>query len=171
MSYSYTNSSTQTFTLTHAKYLASKVAADLKRMQRFYGFPSDSRITDYQTELTEFLKRGFLSEVSYGFQREDKWIEPTLRYTARDLSGIAGTDEDPGRIRPNADVSGATFYSYMVYSSAYDRLTQSDREAFESTLPFNRNGVPEPGINGYLSSDKSYSSGGKSLDRSSVKSY
>lgn len=171
MSYSYTNSNTQTFTVTHAKYLASKVAADLKRMQRFYGSPSDSRIAEYEIELTEYLRRGFLSEVSYGFQRDDKWIEPTLKYTARDLSGMAGADDDPGRIRPNADVSGATFYSYMVYSSAYHRLNQSEREAFDGTLPFSRNGAPEPGINGYLSSDKSYSSGGKSLDRSSVKSY
>lgn len=171
MSFSYTNSSTQTFTLTNAKYLASKVSADLKRIQRFYGSPSDKRIEDYETELIEFLKRGFLSEISYGFQKDDKWIEPTVKYTARELSGLIGNDDDPGRIRPNADVSGASFYSYMVYSSSYHNLSQSEKDAFVSTLPFSRNGVPEPGINGYLSSDKSYSSGGRSLDRSSIKSY
>lgn len=171
MSFSYTNSSTQTFTLTNAKYLASKVSADLKRIQRFYGFPSDERIANYETELIEFLKRGFLSEISYGFQKDDKWIEPTLKYTAKDLSGSIGSDDDPGKIRPGADVSGATFYSYMVYSSSYDNLSQSEKDVFEGTLPFSRNGAPEPGINGYVSSDKSYSSGGRSLDRSSIKSY
>ncbi|WP_153847611.1 HORMA-1 domain-containing protein [Sphingobacterium paramultivorum] len=171
MSFSYTNSNTQTFTVTHAKYLASKVTADLKRMQRFYGSPSDQRINDYEAELIELLRRGFLLEVSYGFQKDDKWIEPTLKYTARDLSGLSGNDDDPGRIRPNADVSGASFCSYMTYNSSYHNLSQSDKEMFERTLPFNRNGAPEPGVNGYFGSDKSYSSGGKSLDRSSLKSY
>ncbi len=45
MSYSYTTVETKTFTLTHAKHLAAKVAADLKRLQRLYGNISDERIT------------------------------------------------------------------------------------------------------------------------------
>ena len=40
-SYSYTESTT--FTVTHARHMAAKVATDLKRMQRFYGKPSDER--------------------------------------------------------------------------------------------------------------------------------
>jgi len=35
MASSYTISETATFTLTHAKHMAAKVAADLKRLQRF----------------------------------------------------------------------------------------------------------------------------------------
>lgn len=171
MSSSYTSSSTQTFTLTHAKYLASKVAADLKRIQRFYGSPSDSQITNYEAELTEMLKAGYLSEVSYGFKRNGNWIEPTIKYTARDLAGMNGTDDDPGRIRANADVSNAYFYSFLITNSAYDQLTESEKIKFESNLPFKRSGAPIPGISGYISSDKSYSSGGCALDRSSVKSY
>ncbi|RYE37335.1 MAG: hypothetical protein EOP48_28935, partial [Sphingobacteriales bacterium] len=79
MSFSFTYSQTQTFTATHAKHISSKVAADLKRVQRFYGVPSDSSINDYETELIELLKKGYLGTVTYGFKREDKWIEPTLR--------------------------------------------------------------------------------------------
>jgi hypothetical protein len=74
MTYSSTSSNTQTFTLTHAKYLASKVATDLKRMQRLYGSPSDYQINNFESELTEFLRNGFLSEVTYGFKRNDNWI-------------------------------------------------------------------------------------------------
>lgn len=171
MSYSLTTSSTQTFTLTHAKYLASKVATDLKRMQRFYLSPTDTQIADFETELTELLKAGYLLEITYGFRRDGNWIEPTLRYTARDLSGLSGSDNDPGRVRPNADVTRASFYSYLVTNSAFDQLSTADREKFNSQLPFTRSGAPAPGISGYLSQDKSYSSGGQALDRSSVKSY
>ena len=42
---SYTVSQTNTFTVTHARHMAAKVAADLKRMQRLYGQPSDIDIT------------------------------------------------------------------------------------------------------------------------------
>ena len=48
MSYSYTTTATNTFTVTHARHMAAKVATDLKRMQRFYGSPSDGRINEYE---------------------------------------------------------------------------------------------------------------------------
>ena len=171
MSNSYTNSATQTFTATHAKYLASKVAADLKRIQRLYGAPSDTLISSYEAELIEFLKKGYLLEVTYGFQKDEKWIEPSIKYTSRELAGMTSGDDDPGKIKPNADISNSSFTSYMVYNSTYTSLSETDRESFRDTLPFKRVGAPLPGINGYLSSDKSYSSGGQALDRSSVKSY
>jgi hypothetical protein len=168
---SYTFSNTQSFTLTHAKYLASKVAADLKRIQRFYGFPSDSDIIGYEIELTEYLRNGYLSEVTYGFKRNDNWIEPSVRYTTKDLAGMVGNDDDPGRIRPNANVAGASFSSYLVHNYSYNLLTESEKSKFEESLPFSRTGAPAPGVSGYMSSDKSYSSGGQALDRSSIKSY
>ena len=59
MSYSYSLSESETFTVTHARHMAAKVATDLKRMQRFYGSPSDSEITDYEAEVTAFLKAGY----------------------------------------------------------------------------------------------------------------
>jgi hypothetical protein len=169
MSYSLTNSDTQTFTITHAKYLASKVVADLKRIQRLYGSPSDTTISDYEGELIEFLRKGYLSEVYYGFQKDDKWIEPTLRYTSRDLAGMLYSDDDPGQIKPNANISGAYFTSYLIKNSAYHNLPSGEQTNFQNSLPFKRTGAPAPGVNGYLSSDKSYSSGGRSLERSSVK--
>ena len=99
MSYSGTITDTTTFTITHARHMAAKVAADLKRMQRFYGRPFDSDITSYESEIVEMLKAGYLGTVTYGFKRDGDWIEPGLRYTARELAGDAAND-DPGRVRP-----------------------------------------------------------------------
>jgi Bacterial HORMA domain family 1 len=110
MSTSYTFSETTTFTLTHAKYMASKFASDLKRLQRFYGSPSDSEIAEYETEVIELLKEGYFGILTVGFRRNGQWIEPALRYTARDLAGMTSNDDDPGRVRPGADISGASFY-------------------------------------------------------------
>src|SRR4029077_7384728 len=78
MSYSYTLSETQTFTVTHARHMAAKVATDLKRMQRLYGSPDDTRIANFEAEITEFLKEGYLGTVTYGYKRDGNWIEPTL---------------------------------------------------------------------------------------------
>jgi len=171
MSFSYTNSETQSFTVTHAKYLASKVATDLKRMQRFYGSPSDTKINDFEGELVEYLKKGYLGTVTYGFKKGDDWIEPALRYTAKNLAGMYSGDDDPGRIQPGANIDGASFYSYLTYSQEWWNLSQTERDNFLTTLPFTRGTADEPGINGYLNSDKTYSSGGKALDRSYIKSY
>ena len=171
MSDSYSNSNTGSFTVTHAKKIASKVATDLKRIQRFYGSPGDTTITNYETELIELLKNGYLGTVTYGYKRNDDWIEPTLRYTARELSSLMNApDDDPGKIRPGANIEGATFYSFLTYSAAWEKLTETEKDAFKKTLPFYRTGANEPGINGNLISDKTYSSGGKALDRSIVKS-
>ncbi|HEX8533845.1 MAG TPA: hypothetical protein VF662_06725 [Allosphingosinicella sp.] len=171
MSSSYTLTDSLTFTVTHARQLAAKVATDLKRMQRFYGKPLDTDIASYEAEVTAFLKGGYLGTVTYGFKRNGNWIEPTLRYTARDLSGLAANDDDPGRVRPGRDVSNAAFYSYLTYSTAWYALTDAQRAAFRTTLPFDRQGAPEPGVSGYLQSDRTYSSGGRALDRTSVRSF
>lgn len=171
MSYSYTLSGTASFTVTHAKHMAAKVATDLKRMQRFYGHPSDVDIANYETEVIELLKQGYLGTVTYGFKREGKWIEPTLQYTARDLEDASANDDDPGRVRPSANIVGASFYSYLTYSAAWEKLSEGAKAAFKKRLPFQRGGAPEPGVNGYLSNDRTYSSGGRALYRASVRSY
>ena len=86
MSTSYTTSTANTFTVVHARDMAAKVSTDLKRMQRLYGLPSDAAIAAYETEVVELLRRGYLGTAFYGFRRDGKWIEPTLRYTAHELA-------------------------------------------------------------------------------------
>lgn len=171
MSYSYTTSETKTFTVTHARHLAAKVTADLNRLKRLYGHLTDERIAEFEGEITELLRQGYLGTVTYGFQRNHKWIEPTLRYTAHELAGN-DTDDDPGRVPPGRDISGAHFHSYLTYSAAWDALTSDQRATVKGQLPLQRVGGTEAPIhNGYFVDDKSYSSGGRSLGRASVRSF
>ena len=171
MSSSFTITEARTFTVTHARHIAAKVATDLKRLQRLYGKPSDTSIAEFEIEVIELLRSGYLGTVTYGYRRNDRWIEPALRYTARDLAGASANDDDPGRIRPGANVDCASFYSYLTYSAAWDQLSEAEKDSFKKSLPFYRGGAPEPAIDGYLSNDRTYSSGGRALDRASVRSY
>ena len=150
MSYSFTISEATTFTITHAKHMAAKVATDLKRIQRLYREPDDADISDYETEVIELLKAGYLDTITYGYRRSGCWIEPTLRFTARDFAGALADDDDPGRIRPGANIANAAFGSYLTYSSAWRDLSDAEKDRFRRTrLPFRRTGAPEPGNIGY----------------------
>lgn len=169
MSYSFTTTETKAFTITHARHIAAKVATDLKRMQRFYGKPADGVIDDYENEVIQLLKHGYLGTVTYGFKKNNCWIEPTIQYTASDLDNAA--NDDPGRIRPNKDTTGASFASYLTYSTAWDKLSAEEKSTFKNSLPLQRSSSDEPGVNGYLDNDRTYSSGGKALSRASVRSY
>lgn len=160
-----------TFTVTHARHMAAKVAADLKRMQRFYGHLSDSDIANYEAEVIELLKAGYFGTLTVGFLRAGQWIEPTLRYTARDLAGMAANDDDPGRVVPGRDISGASFHNYLTYSPAWNALTTAERETFKRRMPFYRTGMAEPTVNGYLVGDRTYSAGDRALGRESVRAY
>ncbi len=170
MSSSYTVTESITFTIIHAQHMAAKVATDLKRMQRFHGFPNDDLIENFQTEIVELLRAGYLADVTYGFKRDGKWIEPTLKYTAQDLMGLSSSDDDPGRVSPSADTTGAAFYSFLNHNSAWWRLTDKERETINNKIPLARSNAVEPGINGYFTSDRTYSAGGRALNRSSVRS-
>ena len=165
---SFTNSDSYSFTVTHAKHLAAKVATDLKRIQRFYPTSlSDVEIADYEQELINLLKAGYLERVTYGYKKDGEWIKPTLRYTAQELAdSYYTTDDDPGKIRPGYAVSGAYFTSYLSYNSRWWRLSSEERHAFKQSLPFYRSSGDEPGANGYWQSDLTYTSGSRSLNRS-----
>ncbi|WP_417519727.1 hypothetical protein [Minwuia sp.] len=170
MSFSLTIAESSTFTVTHARHMAAKVATDLKRVQRFYGSPSDGRIADYETEAIALMKAGYLNYVWYGFKRNELWIEPTLKYTAQDLCS-GSVDDDPGKIGPGADVSGACFSSYLTYSPTWYALSAAEQDTFKRGLPYIRTGAAEPSVNGYLSTDRTYSSGGRALERATVRSF
>lgn len=165
---SFTVTGTMTFTRSHAEYVAAKVATDLARIRHFYDFPSDSRIMQYEAELIALLAQGYLEKVIYGFQRNGVWIEPTLRYTPQDIFSDSATNDDPGKIRVDADISGASWGSYLTYSPAWGRLTEAQRIEFCKILPFQRTEGQEPSISGHFNVDRTYSSGGRALARASL---
>lgn len=167
MTTSYTLS--ETFTLTHAKQIASRVAADLQRFQRFYGSPTDRWIADYEAELIVLLKHDVVSEVVYGFQRNGEWTEATVKYRALP-GGTLGASDDPGKIRPNLDIAGAHFTSYLSHNSKWWGLAPDLQQAIEADCPFSRSGAPAPQLEaGYWADDHSYVAGGRGLGRSSAR--
>lgn len=166
---SYTSTATSSFTFTHARYIASKVATDLKRFQRFYGSPSDDLIDRYERELAGLLKHDAVDTVVYGFQRSSLWTPASVRYRAIP-GGSLLADDDPGKIRPGIDIVGAHFTSFLSYSNAWWDLTQAERDAIRNDLPINRSTGSSPDLEtGAWSDDLSYSAGGRGLGRSSVR--
>ena len=168
---SFTYSESTTFTVTHARHIAAKVSADLKRMQRFYNYPSDSQIENYETEAIALLKAGYFGTLTVGFLKNGEWVEPTLRYTARDLAGMAANDDDPGRVCPGLNISGARFHNFLSYSPKWDALSQKEKDEFKKRMPFYRTSGTEPTVCGYLVDDKMYSAGDRALSRATVRAY
>jgi Bacterial HORMA domain family 1 len=166
----YTSTETSSFTITHARYIASKVATDLKRFQRFYyGLPNDDLIDRYEGELAGLLKHNAVDIVVYGFQRNSLWTPASVRYRAIP-GGSLLADDDPGKIRPGIDVSGARFTSFLSYSNSWWDLTQAERDTIRKGLPINRSTGSSPDLEtGAWSDDLSYSAGGRGLGRSSVR--
>jgi hypothetical protein len=160
----------QTFTITNARYLASKVRTDLKRIQQFYGSPSDSLIDFFESEMAALLNAGYLEKVSYGFKKNGMFIEPTVQYTAAQLAAQL-TNDRPGGIPAYANITGSTFHSFLEYSRAWSHLTRQDRDAFEGQLSYQRTDGVAPSTSGYFDSDRSYTSGGTTLARQSLKAW
>ena len=162
MTFSYTTS--ESFTRTHAVYLASKVAADLRQMQLFYSRPSDGEIEAYIKELVILLLSRCLGMVEYGFNRNGGWVVVT-RYVVR-TDGFSGADERSGHIPPNENIAGATWHSYLEYNLRWDQLTENERARISLTLPFQRVPGHEPsiGLGGWVL-DKTYSRAGVSFER------
>ena len=169
MSMTRSRTASDTFTRTSARHVASKVAADLYRIQLSYGAPSDTMIDAYEAELVELLAGAYVERVTYGFKRNGEWIPPTLRYEAR-LDGTLVTDDRAGKIPRGCTVAGASFASYLVHSSNWCALSQAEKDAVEKTLPFQRSYGDEPTAGcGTWGTDKSYSHHGGGVSRSALR--
>jgi hypothetical protein len=167
MSYSITQSDTEAFTLTHAKYLAAKIATDLLRFTRFYRNPSIEEINNYEAEVTALLKARYLAKIIYGFHRNAKWVEALMYHALPD--GTLVGDDDPGKIRPGTDVPGESFTSHFWGSDRWRALTQAEKERFYANLPIKRSSAVEmPVENGYWSKGLHYSAGGRGIARSTI---
>jgi hypothetical protein len=155
---------TSSFTQTHADYLASKVAADLRQMRLLYDVPSEADINAYLLELAVFLQEGCLSSIQYGMRRNGQWIV-VLQYDAS--SGLYSTDDRSGRVPVGVDLTGASFYSYRITNSKWVGLSQAERDRIDGRHGVRRSDAPRtPTTSGYWTSDKTYSNGGVSLSRS-----
>lgn len=160
-----TRTATESFTLTHAKYLASKVTSDMWRCRQLYALPSEAQINDYGTELALMLRDGFVSEYEFGFLRDDQRLL-CWRYCVTSGGDLSASDQRPGGLTAGVNVAGASFYNRMTWSAAWSQLTQEQRDLVLNNLPFRR--VTKEGPNdghGYWQEDRVYSSQGISMSR------
>ncbi|MDE2232442.1 MAG: hypothetical protein KGJ95_10350 [Candidatus Omnitrophica bacterium] len=160
----------ESFTLTHAKYLASKVTTDMWRCRQLYGQPSETEINNYGTELALRLRDGFVSKYEFGFQIEDERLL-SWRYTV--VNGdLTATDDRPGRIVSEVDVSKARFFNQLTTSSKWDNLPDDEKEKWEAFYPFRRQtkAGPKDG-RGYWQRDLQYSSNGTLMSRETFRPY
>ena len=168
-SYTFSNSISDTFTIAHARRIASKVATDLLRFKRFYGLPSNTEIDQYEAELVVLLKYDAVDTVIYGFKRNDLWTMASAKYVALP-GGSIYIDDDPGKIRPGLDVSNAHFTSFLTYSSRWWSLTEVERLRIINELPIQRGTGYSSGLEtGYWAGDRNYVAGGRGLGRSTVR--
>jgi hypothetical protein len=166
--FSYTQ--TDSFTITHARYITSKIATDLRQLSAFYALVPAYLIDSFAEEAALLLKDGYLESVEYGFKKADKVIF-CLRYEAND--GVLSADNAPGRIPANLDIANATWYTYLRYSSKFSDLSASSQLDVKKKLPLQRSTADEPKLDFWTTwdQDKVYSAGGKSVTRKRLKPF
>ncbi len=166
-----THTESRTFTITHARYITSKVAADLRQLKLFYGSPNDEMIDAYAEEAAILLRDGYLERVDYGFRRDDEragaqWVL-LLRYVAR--NGKLD-DDHSGRVPPGVDVRNANFWSYLTYTAPFFALGSAEQARVKAALPIQRNAGREAGfVRGTWSESRTYASADHGVARSVFK--
>lgn len=159
-----TGTRTQTWTITNARYVTSKIAADLDLMRTHYGFPSAKSATDFAEEAAILLAKRCLGSVEYG-AKINGVVVFALRYSARS-DGTLNIDDRPGRVPADMNLAGATFYSWLTYSPEWTTLGAAEQAIIESSLPVQRTAGFEPvQAAGQWSGQRSYSSNGEGVER------
>ena len=167
MTATYTHSHASTFTLTNAKYLASKVQADLMRLHRYYygshGAPALDQIERYYEELVLLQVYNFLDKIEYGFVDGHQWIK-ALQYAARQ-GGVLAVDDDPGGIRFSYVPPQAQFSSMLVYNHRWQTAIAEKAEFLRKSPIYRTEGKDYKGT---WSHQRAYSSGGRGLVRAGI---
>ena len=167
MSYSLTT--TNTFTQTNSQYVASKIMADLRRLNSYYGKPTESQINDYYTEIVEHMFHGYLKNVEYGFKKDGLRVV-SLKYEINSFGTLS--DSSSGSVYARADITGATFFSFLTTSTVFDSLTYAQQQEFKAKLSIKRGGgeAPKDGA-GYWTDDKTYFYDGLGAQRKTFRPY
>jgi hypothetical protein len=153
-----TSTRTAAFTRTNARYIATKIAADLHRMQAIYGWPTESVIDGIMAELTELLPGGYVKSLEVGFARNNTRVV-SLFYEVRE-DGTLG-DDNAGGVPRGVDISNTEQLNYLTRSAAWADLSSAEKEAIKKKLPYERTGAEPPSDGyGYWQQDRTYSSNG-----------
>lgn len=160
----------ETFTRTHARHLSGRVTGDLRQSHMIYRSPSEAMLEPYRIELEEMLVGGYLREYQFGFQRGGVTVW-ALRYVV-EPGGLLSTSSVAGGVPARIDVTGAQFFNFMTYSDAWFALTDAQRSAVQAKSGIVRTTGSLPGSgSGYWATDRSYTAGGLTVQRTVFKEF
>lgn len=162
--FSFTDSNT--FTETHAAHHAGRITTDLRHCFQEYGSPAEHMLEQYLEELKILLSRHFVSHYHFGFERANIPIWG-MHYEITQHGDVSANSDIAGGIPRGHNVSGASFFNFLTYSSAWYSLSAEQRGAIEATLPFSRTTGMLPGAGSTIyTPDRQYNAGGVGTQRS-----
>ncbi|KOY58712.1 hypothetical protein [Streptomyces sp. XY332] len=165
MTGSYSRSASSSFTITDARYVGGRVAADLRLLFNLYGEPALDRIDKFAEEVALLLCDGYLDTVDYGFRdtSANTW-KFRLRYKA--TTGGQLTDSRPGSFPDPVDLTGYGFHSFLTYSSAFGLLSSRQQAEVKEALPLSRTtGIAPSALVGHTNSGHGYARNGTGVSR------
>lgn len=164
MSYSYTATATESFTLTHAKRLAAKVAADMHQCLQFYGQPTDAKISEYEQELVILLRGEYVASYEFGFQTNNERRVVSWFYAIGPAGDLEGGRS--GGLFSAADIPEATLFNFLSYSTKWSALSEKEKDKIKAGYQIQRvDGAPPRDGDGYWDSSRNYVSGGVAVMR------
>lgn len=162
MSSTYTIS--ETFTLTHARRLAARVAADMHQCQRFYSRPTETEIESYQGELIVLLHGGYIKSYEFGFKTKDERRVVSWHYTVGPSGDLEGGRS--GGLYSAANVASAVWFNFLTPSAEWYALSTAERDKIKANYSVRRtDGSPPQDGNGYWDSSRQYTSGSVAVTR------
>jgi hypothetical protein len=155
---------TTTFTRTHARYLASKVVADLYQCSLLYDQPSSDSIEAYEEELTTLLADGYVATYEFGFKRDEKRV--LSWYYTVGPTGDLEADSRSGSLTRGVAIGSARYFNFLTYSDEWWSLSPTARSGIKEKLPLQRTSGSAPGDgSGRWVIEQSYSAGGVLVSR------
>ena len=158
-----TFTTTQTYTKTAARHIASKVAADLAALTDYYDEPSETKIRDFYQELVELLSGGYLESIEYGFRRDNQRVFSMFYEVRRDGSL---EDQNSGGVPPRLQIDGAEWFSFLTFNAKWDDLSYEEKRQIQDRITIKRSdGSPPRDGDGMWVDTKTYSMDGIGTQR------
>jgi len=154
-----------TFTRTHARKLASKVASDMHQCNRLYGRgPSDAEIQAYMDELVAMLSGAYLLAYEFGFQTGSERRVVSWQYQVTASGQLEGGRS--GGLYATADLNGTSMFNVLTPSTEWRILSPGDKAKVNAEHAVTRTigDGPVDGT-GYWATSREYAAGGVSITR------
>jgi hypothetical protein len=159
-----TYTTTESFTLVHARKLAAKVSADMDQCRRLYASPSEADIARYQEELTVLLHGGYVAEYEFGFKTSNDRRVISWRYKVTANGDLQGGRS--GGLYTQANISNANMFNFLTTNGDWALLTAAQKAAENAKHSISRvDAEPPSDGNGTWVRDKTYSAGGVAIER------